>query len=664
LVPLPVSAQYAEPDDAFSIAQVEIYRHVLEENDQLYVVTGTVRYSTIPSLPIDQTYLVRLLDGATQRGSTTFSPFFDSNADNAGDGYDYGLCSMYFAAADAPTWGGSYTAKLQGNPTLHWLDSTAVTAMGGAIADDGGVLTDETAAANNAAANDMTLLLLLPAVGDAYYFGSSGMFNILTVNVGQNGNWTGTYTWEYWDGDEWKQPSGLTDGSTGFTAGTGNQNITFTCPTDWQQTTVSGLTLYWLRFRIVTYTAIVAQPLGTQSWTNTLATPPSTEETTTNWIDEGSITGAQSRLATRLRFLGKYIESQWGGATDLIEVVAGTEVFTEDGEEYFGGSIDSLREMCPNLFADSIVAPEFDDTGLVLDSHVAGDDMTYVTYGVNWYAQTFTTQTAYEMKGVELKMLRSGNPGVVTVSVRATAGGLPTGVDLASGTTNGNVLTTVTAGDWYEIPFTTFASGTSVSLTFGTTYAIIVRATAGNATNYLGWRAELVGEYTYGQACRSVDSGVTWFGLPSVNSNPVLSGVTASLVYIDSVGVAASVAYLAGADQDFMFIVRALEAATLSYRDRLAARLVNTRLDMTNLAANFGLTRMWMSGIVWVILACLLPAGWFVRATGTFKGATLIFLFMFAMGAPAGFIYLELALIAAFFCLLVTIYTFFYRPSP
>ena len=66
----------------------------------------------------------------------------------------------------------------------------------------------------------MTLLPVLPVAGDAYYFGSTGMFNILTLNIGQQGNWTGTYAWEYWNGSAWVVLTGLTDNTVGFTAGT------------------------------------------------------------------------------------------------------------------------------------------------------------------------------------------------------------------------------------------------------------------------------------------------------------------------------------------------------------------------------------------------------------------------------------------------------------
>lgn len=84
---------------------------------------------------------------------------------------------------------------------------------------------------------------------------------------------------------------------------------------------------------------------------------------------------------------------------------------------------------------------------------------------------------------MKLKICRQGSPGTVTVSIRATSGGLPTGPDLCAGTTNGNTLTTNTNGEWRRIQFTT-----TPTLSNGVVYAIVVRVGSASPINSIRWR--------------------------------------------------------------------------------------------------------------------------------------------------------------------------------
>lgn len=138
--------------------------------------------------------------------------------------------------------------------------------VAGAVADDGGAQTNETAEANNATANDMTLLPATPAVGDAYYFSYEFPFNKLRINIGTNGAGVWTLAWEYYNGLAWVALPGLSDGTTGFMAGTGNKDVTFTIPSNWAKTEVLGFTEYWIRARVSAYTSVTTQPKGTQAW--------------------------------------------------------------------------------------------------------------------------------------------------------------------------------------------------------------------------------------------------------------------------------------------------------------------------------------------------------------------------------------------------------------
>lgn len=619
---IPVLAQVHEPTGAFTIDSITVYRHAIEQNDQLYVITGTIEYTTNPATNVSNTFITRLKTaGGVELSNTTFYPFHD-------DGYDYGVCAIYFSAADVAAipvgWNQPYTVHFEGNPTWQWLDTTAVHAMTGAVADDGGVLTDETAASNDAVANDMTLLPAVPAVNDAYYFGSAGMFDILTVNIGTQGNWTGTGTWEYWDGDSWAVPNGLVDNTLDFEAGTGNYDVTYTCPDDWQQTTVNGVNLYWLRYRVATYTAVVQNPLGTQSWTNTLDNPPAIQSSTIDWVDEGSVTDAQQRITTDMTSLAYTIESDWGGAPGLIEVVAGQDVLTPAGEDYFENSIPNIRVICPDLFSDVVTTPDFDEDMIITDYLMGSDDVDYDVYGAaNIYAQTYTPNQSYSIDGVWIKAYRVGAPGNLVMSLRATLAGLPTGADLITGTIDTNTFATTATGEWYWVTFTG-----DYAVTAGTVYAIVATAAAGNVNNHVAWRADNGNGYANGQAC--FFNGAIWAAV---------------------------------ANNDFMFCVTATNAYAMTYREQLANRLVGTRFDMTNLGSAFNLSRMWTSTIVWFIMCA--PVAWAIcRENNSYKPLLLIIAILSPLGALAGFIYLEVALLIAFFFALAAIFSVAWRPAP
>jgi len=141
--------------------------------------------------------------------------------------------------------------------------------------------------------------------------------------------------------------------------------------------------------------------------------------------------------------------------------------------------------------------------------YTSGDDSAHPIYGANWGAQTFTPQQeGHLISSVKLKLYKTGSPGpgTVTVSIKSVDGSSePTGSDLASGTYDGDTLG-ATPGALVEITFTT-----PYALTVGTEYAIVVRATSGLITKFVGWRND-VGDGTYsgGSMCVSTNSGSTW----------------------------------------------------------------------------------------------------------------------------------------------------------
>ena len=105
-----------------------------------------------------------------------------------------------------------------------------------------------------------------------------------------------------------------------------------------------------------------------------------------------------------------------------------------------------------------------------------------------WYAQTFTPQTTHDITSVILFLARAGSPGIITVSIRETSDGKPSGEDLCSGTTDGDTLP---AGGWptpapeeREITFSV-----NPTLNANTKYAIVVRVLSGDSSNKVWWAA-------------------------------------------------------------------------------------------------------------------------------------------------------------------------------
>lgn len=119
--------------DTIQIDQVGVYRNSIELLDQFYLVNYTLEYTVNPTAgDANELFIIRLMDGVTELGSTTIYPYFN-------DGYSQGIVSFYFSAADVTNlalgWGAvtGYTVSIEANPTLAWTDdpppSTATAAF-------------------------------------------------------------------------------------------------------------------------------------------------------------------------------------------------------------------------------------------------------------------------------------------------------------------------------------------------------------------------------------------------------------------------------------------------------------------------------------------------------------------------------------------------------
>ena len=160
------------------------------------------------------------------------------------------------------------------------------------------------------------------------------------------------------------------------------------------------------------------------------------------------------------------------------------------------------------LLATMLLATPVLAASEVWESYTANDDSAVEIYGQNWSAQSFTTGTeAHSVTSIRLMLYRELLPGTITVSIKATDTGDPTGSDLCSGTIDGDTLTTDSAGSWYEIDIDDY------SLEASTQYAIVVRAIAGDAANSLWWRMDgSAGAESDGQEELSTNGGVSWTG--------------------------------------------------------------------------------------------------------------------------------------------------------
>lgn len=144
------------------------------------------------------------------------------------------------------------------------------------------------------------------------------------------------------------------------------------------------------------------------------------------------------------------------------------------------------------------------------DGYTDSDALYNGIRSADWAAQTFTPSETYTATHIRLKLCRSGKPeGDLTVGIRATAAGEPTGDDLASGQMDAGHISVDSGGEWYVV-----ALDASVELTAETQYALVARCP--NAGTYLwisnkvNWRYDSAGTYADGQAWLSDDSGATW----------------------------------------------------------------------------------------------------------------------------------------------------------
>ena len=132
-----------------------------------------------------------------------------------------------------------------------------------------------------------------------------------------------------------------------------------------------------------------------------------------------------------------------------------------------------------------------------------GDNNVNSVFDPKWEAQTFTPQITHRITKVKIKIYRRDLPGILSVEIRATdTEGKPSGINLASGTIDGNNFTDDEAGAWYEVDL-----GAGAILYSGAKYAIVL---GNSASGWARWKVDTNSNYEGGTSLTSLDSGKTW----------------------------------------------------------------------------------------------------------------------------------------------------------
>lgn len=127
--------------------------------------------------------------------------------------------------------------------------------------------------------------------------------------------------------------------------------------------------------------------------------------------------------------------------------------------------------------------------------------------GVILKAETFTPQTSYLLRRIELAVSRySALPGILTISIRNVVNGLPGANIIASQTFDGDTLP-IEQMVWANVVF-----ANPIWLNANTPYALVVKA-----ENYIRWYSTNADSFA-GDACSSVDNGGNWT-IPSANTD-------------------------------------------------------------------------------------------------------------------------------------------------
>jgi uncharacterized repeat protein (TIGR01451 family) len=135
--------------------------------------------------------------------------------------------------------------------------------------------------------------------------------------------------------------------------------------------------------------------------------------------------------------------------------------------------------------------------------NLSANGFTFHSY--HWFGQTFTAGKSGPLSSVDIRLFCNSCTGTtpdITVSIRATDGGAPTGEDLATATIPGFSSAT---GQFFKAIF-----DSPLNVNSGTMYAILVRANANPSAGSYAYLTSSADPYSGGTRLTSTTSGVVW----------------------------------------------------------------------------------------------------------------------------------------------------------
>ena len=122
--------------------------------------------------------------------------------------------------------------------------------------------------------------------------------------------------------------------------------------------------------------------------------------------------------------------------------------------------------------------------------------------------QTFTPSIGHTVTEVKIRMFKFGNPGTINIGIYAVDGSnLPTDAALATGTTDGDTLTTSGTGEWRTISL-----GSGTPLTANIQYAIVmdVPGSGSGPSRIIYWQSDSAGATYAGGNVVIALNGAAW----------------------------------------------------------------------------------------------------------------------------------------------------------